>query len=95
MEGSIALIKHPTAWLPMGMSVAILALVLSMVTTLGVMQYSGSGATSQMFQFWIAAESSMIAFFGFKWIPQMPLEAQWVMLGQILFALIPLAIVFT
>ena len=94
METSIELIKRPSAWLPMGMSVAILALLISVLATVGAVQQADEGAAAHLFQFWLVLESSMIVFFGFKWVPEVPREAQWIMAAQIVLALIPISIVF-
>lgn len=66
------MIRHPSAFLPVVMSLAALALVLSHVALSGAVHEADEGATAHIFQLLIAAQLPVVAFFIIKWLPRAP-----------------------
>ncbi|MGH8361815.1 MAG: hypothetical protein ACRESQ_00485 [Gammaproteobacteria bacterium] len=67
-----ALIRKPSAFLPVAMSLAALALVLVHVSVFGAAHEADEGATAHIFQLLITAQVPIVAFFAFKWLPRAP-----------------------
>ncbi len=89
---SRVLIKRPSAFLPVAMSVASLALVVAAVTFLGVVRDADEGAVAHVWQLLIAGQLPVIAFFAFKWLPGAPRAAVRVLAvqaGALVAALVP------
>ena len=93
---NVSLMKQPSAFLPMAMSVAALALVLGYVATFGVVheQAHDERAPARIFQLLIAAQVPIAAYFGLKWLPRAPGQAIRVLALQALAAVAALAPVF-
>lgn len=66
------MIRHPSAFLPVVMSLAALALVLGHVALSGAVHQADEGATAHIFQLLIAAQLPLVAFFAIKWLPRAP-----------------------
>lgn len=88
------LIKHPSAWLPIAMSLAALATVLTSVAIYGIVRGSDEGAGAHIFQLLIALQVPLVAFFALKWLPKVPREALGVLALQVCAVLGALAPVF-
>ncbi|OOG52983.1 hypothetical protein [Rhodanobacter sp. C03] len=67
-------LKRPSAFLPLAMSVAALVLVLSHVAMVGAgaARQTDEGATAHIFQLLIAGQVPLVAFFAIKWLPRAP-----------------------
>lgn len=67
-------LRRPSVFLPLAMSVAALVLVLGYVAVVGVAaaHQADTGATAHIFQLLIAAEVPLVAFFAIKWLPRAP-----------------------
>ena len=90
-----AFIKKPSAWVPVIMSFAALALVLGYVVVVGVQEpRADEGAAARIFQMLLAGQVPIVAFFAIRWLPKMPKQAAGVILVQIIAALVPFALVF-
>lgn len=68
------ILHRPSAFLPLVMSVAALALVLGHVATVGAgaAHQADEGASAHIFQLLIAGQVPIVAFFVIKWIPRAP-----------------------
>ncbi len=64
--------KHPSAYLPVAMSLAALALVLSHAAIFGVVYEADEGAAAHIFQLLMASQLPVVAFFAIKWLPRAP-----------------------
>lgn len=71
----LELLKRPSGFLPVAMSLAALLLVLGTVTILGVPHDADEGAVAHSFQLLIAAQLPIVAVFAIKWVPQAPSQA--------------------
>ncbi len=76
------MIRHPSAFLPVAMSIAALALVLGHVALSGVAHEADEGATAHIFQLLIVAQLPLVAFFAIKWLPRIPRTSLWVLAVQ-------------
>lgn len=89
-----ALMKQPSAFIPMAMSFAALAMVLGTVAAVGVVHEVDEGAAAHTFQLLIALQVPVVAFFAIKWLPRTPRPAMQVLALQIVAVLAALAPVF-
>ena len=88
------LLRKPSAWLPMLMSLVALALVLDFLARHGVAPQEDEGAHARIFQLLMVAEAITIGFFPFRWVPEAPKPAVAVIALQLLIAAVPLGLVF-
>jgi hypothetical protein len=91
---NISIIKKPSAWLPMVISLVALAVVLSHVAMFGVVREADEGTAAHIWQILMAAQVPIVAFFAIKWLPQTPRQALMVLALQSVAALAALAPVF-
>ena len=90
-----SLLKKPSAWAPLLLSVLMIIFFLGNVAFFGVpAPEPDEGIAAHLFQIWLALEVCMITFFALKWLPQTPKQALYVLIAQICAALIVLAPVF-
>jgi hypothetical protein len=88
------MIKQPSAFLPVAMSFAALAMVLGHIVLFGVVREADEGAAAHIFQLLMVAEVPIVAFFAIKWLPRFPKQALQVLAVQACAALAALAPVF-
>jgi hypothetical protein len=89
-----ALMKQPSAFLPVAMSVAALALVLGYVAIFGVVHQPDEGTPAHIWQLLMAGQLPIVAFFAIRWLPQAPREAALVLGLQLCAGLAALAPVY-
>jgi hypothetical protein len=87
-------IKHPSAWIPLAMSLAALALVLGNVAMFGVVHEADEGAAAHIWQILMAGQVPFVAFFATKWLPSAPKQALVILGLQIVAVLAACAPVF-
>lgn len=83
-----SLIKKPSAWLPVVLSLAIIAVLVYFFTVYGIVHDEDEGVAAHLFQLWLVLEVLMIPFFAIKWLPQQPKQAAVILAFQILALLI-------
>ena len=88
------LLKQPSAFLPLAMSLAALALVLGHVAMFGVTREADEGTAAHIFQLLMAGQAPFIAFFAIMWLPRTPRQALQVLALQVGAALLALAPVY-
>ena len=88
------IIKQPSAYVPIAMSLAALATVALHVARFGTAREPDEGAAAHIWQLLMAAQLPVIAFFAIKWLPQAPKEALIVLALQFVAAVAALAPVF-
>ena len=89
---SISTMKKPSAWVPLAMSFAALALVLGHVAIFGAAREADEGTAAHIWQILMAAQIPIVAFFAIKWLPRTPKQALLVLAlqaGAVLAALAP------
>jgi len=89
-----AIMKHPSAFLPVAMSIAALTTVLIFLALHGPAPQADEGAAAHIWQILMAAQVPIIAFFAIKWVPQWPREAGLILGLQAVAALAAIAPVF-
>jgi hypothetical protein len=83
---NLSLTKRPSAYLPVTMSLAALALVLGYVAVYGYRTGSQSedeGAAAHLFQLLMVLQAPIMLFFALKWLPREPREALTVLALQL------------
>ena len=88
------IMKHPSAFIPVAMSLAALAIVLGHVAMFGSAREADEGAAAHLWQLLMAGQLPVIAFFTLRWLPQMPKQALQVLALQIVAVLAALAPVY-
>jgi hypothetical protein len=87
-------IKQPSAFLPLAMSLAALAMVLGHAAIFGVVHEADEGTPAHIFQLLMAAQIPVVAFFAIKWLPRAPRQTLHVLVLQAGAALAAIAAVF-
>ncbi len=88
------MMKQPSAFLPVTMSLAALATVLGHVAMFGVAREADEGTAAHIWQLLMAGQVPVVAFFAIKWLPRTPRQAMLVLALQVGAALAALAPVF-
>src|SRR5688572_10210654 len=70
-----SLLKQPSAYLPLALSLAALALVLGHAAVYGVVHEADEGAAAHIWQILMAAQLPIVAYFLLKWLPKRAGEA--------------------
>ncbi|OFV81510.1 MAG: hypothetical protein A2Y78_03450 [Acidobacteria bacterium RBG_13_68_16] len=88
------MMRQPSAFLPVAMSLVALAMVMAHVAIFGAVREADEGAAAHIFQLLLIAQVPIIAFFAIKWLPRTPRQAVWILALQFAAALVALAPVF-
>jgi hypothetical protein len=88
------LMKQPSAYLPVAMSLTALAIVLTHVALFGAAREADEGTAAHLWQLLMAAQLPIIAFFAIRWLPQAPRRALPVLALQVVAVLLALSPVF-
>lgn len=72
---SLSLIKRPSAYLPILMSLAALILVVGHAVVFGIVHETDEGAAAHIWQMLMAFQLPIVAYFILKWLPSRPKEA--------------------
>jgi DNA-binding CsgD family transcriptional regulator len=89
-----AILKNPSAFLPLAMSFGALATVLIYVAMFGAARQADEGTAAHIWQILMAGQIPIILFFAFKWLPRTPKQAMLVLVLQGAAAVLALAPVF-
>ena len=68
-------LKHPSALLPIGMSLAACVVVVVHVAVYGAAREADEGAAAHIFQLLVLAQLPLIAYFALRWLPRAPGQA--------------------
>jgi hypothetical protein len=71
----LSLLKQPSAWLPLAMSLAALALVLGHALVYGVVHETDEDAAAHTWQLLMAAQLPFVAYFTVRWLPRRMAES--------------------
>lgn len=88
------MLKHPSAFLPVAMSLGALATVLGYLALHGPAPQADEGAAAHIWQLLMAAQAPIVLFFATKWVPRSPRQAVPILALQIGAALAAMAPVF-
>jgi hypothetical protein len=83
-----ALMRHPTGYLPVAMSVGALAMVVWFVAVHGIVRQPDEGAQAHLWQLLVAGQVPLIAYFAFTWLPRATRPALVVLAVQIAAAML-------
>ena len=89
-----AILRQPSAFLPLAMSFVALAMVLVYVALFGVAREPDEGTAAHLWQLLMAGQLPIVACFAIKWLPQAPRSALPVLALQFGAALVALAPVY-
>ena len=90
-----ALLKHPSAFVPMAMSTAALLTIVLHIARAGTAPQADEGAAAHVWQLLMAGQLPIVALFAIKWMPAAPKQASGVLalqVGAIVAALAPVAL---
>ncbi|MEP6698802.1 MAG: hypothetical protein ABJB09_03645, partial [Verrucomicrobiota bacterium] len=68
-------LKHPSAFLPIAMSLLALAIVLFHIGMYGTAREVDEGSAAHLWQLLMAGQLPIIAFFAIRWLPPAPRSA--------------------
>jgi hypothetical protein len=91
---NVSPMKEPGAWIPTAMSLAAIVTVLSHLAIFGVAREADEGAAAHIWQFLMAGQLPVVAFYAVKWLPRAPRLTLWVLGVQAGAALAALAPVY-
>jgi hypothetical protein len=63
------LLRQPTAYLPMAMSLGAFAMIVWFVAVHGVVHQPDEGAQAHLWQLLVAGQVPLILYFAFRWLP--------------------------
>ena len=90
----LSTLKKPSAWIPIAMSLAALAVVIAYLAIYGAARPGDEGTTAHAWQLLMAGQLPIIAYFVLRWLPQAPRKAAPVLLLQMVAAAAALAPVY-
>ena len=91
---SILMVRRPSAFLPIAMSLAALATITVYLALHGTAPQADEGAAAHIWQLLMVCQLPVIAFFALKWCPQSPRQALPILGLQFVAALAAMAPVF-
>ena len=91
---ALTILKHPSAFLPVAMSLGALATVLIFIALHGTAPQADEGAAAHIWQLLMAAQVPIVLYFAFKWVPRSPGQAVLILALQVGAALAAMAPVF-
>lgn len=72
---TLSLMKRPSAWVPIAMSLSALAMVLTHVAVFGAAREADEGTAAHVFHLLMAGQLPVEAYFALKWLPRSPIQA--------------------
>jgi hypothetical protein len=90
----MTILKYPSAFMPVGMSLAALAIVLVVLVTHGPAPQGDEGSAAHFWQLLMVGQLPIVAFFAIKQLPQSPRRALPILALQAGAALAAMAPVF-
>ena len=91
---NVSMMKQPSAFLPMAMSLAALALVLVHLAIFGVVREADEGTAAHLWQLLMVGQVPVVAYFALIWLPRSPGKALRVLALQLVAALAACAPVY-
>ena len=87
-----AIMRQPSAFLPVTMSLLALATLLVAFVTGGLVRETDEGTAAHVWQLLMGGQIPIVAYFAIRWLPQAPRQALYVLalqVGLVLAALAP------
>lgn len=89
-----AIVKKPSAFLPIAMSLAALLVVLFHVAVFGTARQADEGTAAHIWQLLMAAQLPFLLFFVVRWLPRSPKQAAQVLAVKVIAAVAALSPVY-
>jgi hypothetical protein len=89
-----SMLRHPSAFLPLLMSLGALATIAVFVSLRGTAPQQDEGTAAHLWQILMAAQAPIVLFFALKWVPRAPRQALPIVALQIAAAFAAMAPVF-
>lgn len=77
-----AVLRHPSAFVPLAMSLTALAMVLGYLVVYGAAHQTDEGTIAHLWQLLMAGQIPILAFFAIKWLPRAPKQTLYVLALQ-------------
>ena len=89
---NISLLKQPSAWIPLAISLAALAFLVGYVAIFGINHYTGAdeGAPARIFQLLMVVQLPIITYFAFRWLPKRPKQSLFILALQAVAWIVPI-----
>lgn len=84
---NVSLMKQPSGFVPVAMSLAAFALVIGHIAIFGVVHQADEGTAAHLWQLLMAGQIPVVAYFAVKWLPRIPRNALRVLALQFVAAL--------
>ena len=91
---SSSILKYPSAFLPVAMSICALATIGVFVAMHGTAPQADEGTAAHIWQLLMAAQAPIVLYFALRWVPQSPRQAVPILAVQAGAALAAMAPVF-
>lgn len=88
------LLKQPTAWIPLTMSLVAFLLVVVYVLLFGIARQEDEGAAAHIFQLLLVGQLPFMGYFALRWLPKKPKDAFIILIIQVIAGIIALAPIF-
>lgn len=88
-----SLLKQPSAWMPLAMSLGALIFLLGYVAVFGIVHHEDEGTPAHIFQLIMVAQLPIAAYFAIKWLPKSPGQSLFVLALQAVAWIIPIVVV--
>ena len=89
-----SILKKPSAWLPIAMSLTILFTLFGHIAIYGIVHETDEGTAAHIFQILLVLQIPIIIYFAAKWVPRNPKLALKILILQFIAILIPIALVY-
>ncbi len=89
-----SMMRRPSAFLPVAMSLTALTMVLCTLGMYGVVHQTDEGAVAHLWQLLMAGQMPVVLYFAIKWLPRAPRQTLWVLALQVGAGLASMAPVF-
>ena len=87
-------LKHPSAFLPVTMSLLAVAVVITHIVLVGTARQPDEGTAAHLWQLLMAGQLPIVAFFAFRWLPRTRRYGLLVLALQVVAALAAVAPVY-
>lgn len=88
------ILKQPSAFLPVAMSLAAIVTLVVALAMNGVVRETDEGSAAHIWQLLMGGQIPIVAYFAIKWLPQAPRQALYVLALQVGVALVAMAPVY-
>jgi hypothetical protein len=79
----VAMLRHPSAFIPLAMSLGALAMIVWFVAAHGVVRQPDESGQARIWQLLMAGQVPVIAYFALRWLPRAPRSARIVLVLQV------------